>query len=105
MEPKTKKATITIQKELKRLAQVVINIVEANGFGVISTYTRSYVNRILNCGSFNLEIYIYPYLNCLPHIWITRNSSEIDSFDSLIKQLQLAGFDVDIVIEQMSKLK
>lgn len=96
----TKRAAIT--RELKRLSQIVASIIEVNGFEVKATFTRSYMSRTLNCGPFNIEIYIYPHLaDTLPHIWITRNSLEIDSFDSLADQLRLAGFEVSIVIEHM----
>ena len=96
------KQRVTIAKELKRLSQIVTNIAEANGFGVLCTFTRSYISRTLNCGSFNIEIYIYPHLaDTTPHIWINRNTSEIDNFDSLADQLRLAGFEVGIVIEHI----
>ena len=91
---------VTTKEELKRLAQIAINIIETNGFEVRATFTRSYMSRTLDCGPFNLEIYLYPHLaDTLPHIWITRNSSEMDNFDSLADQLRLAGFEVSVVIE------
>lgn len=83
----------TTVKELKKLAQIVINIVEENGFSVLGTFTRSYISRTLNCDSFQLEIYLYPHLDTLPVIWMSRNTDEPD-LTPLTNQLELAGFDV-----------
>lgn len=84
---------VTTVKELKRLARITTNIVEENGFRVLGTFTRSYISRTLNCSSFQLEIYLYPHLDTLPVIWISRNTDEPD-LTPLANQLKLAGFDV-----------
>lgn len=97
----TKRAAIT--RELRRLAQIVINIVETNGFRVMGTFSRSNISRFLKCGPFNIEIYLYPHIDCPPHIWITSNTNEPD-LDSLANQLRLTGFEVSVAIE-MGRLR
>lgn len=98
--------TTTIKKELNRLTQIVTGIVEANGFGVVETFTRDYICRNLNCGLFTIDIYLYPHLaDYLPHVWITRTSNEPDDLTPLVEQLKLTGFDVDFVIENVRALK
>lgn len=96
----TEKAAI--KKELNRLTQIVGGIVEANGFGITETFTKDYICRNLNCGPFNIDIYLYPHLEDeLPHIWITKYSNELNNLEPLIEQLKLVGFDVDFVIEKL----
>lgn len=100
MTTATEKAAI--KKELNRLTQIVGGIVEANGFGITETFTRDYICRNLNCGPFNIDIYLYPHLeDTLPHIWITRTSNEPDDLTPLVEQLKLVGFNVDFVIEKI----
>lgn len=88
----------TTVKELKRLARIVINIVEENGFSILGTFTRSYISRTLNCDSFQLEIYLYPHIDTLPVIWMSRSTDELD-LTPLINQLKLAGFDVRTFVQ------
>lgn len=85
-------------RELRKLAQIVINIVEENGFSVLGTFSRSYISRTLNCDSFQLEIYLYPHLDTLPVIWMSRNTDELD-LTPLTNQLELAGFDVRTFVQ------
>ena len=87
---------ITIGEYVERLTQIVINVIEENGFGVLSSRFKGPEYRIFNCGAFNIDLCMYSFSD-IPCIWLEGNALDMPKYNSLVKQLKLLGFEVNTI--------
>lgn len=78
---------------IEKLAGFVIDIVKANGFEVIKYNYTSQKGVNIECKDFELNVYAYTFLQKI-NVWLNYGTSNIDTYDQLIKQFKLVGFIV-----------
>lgn len=82
-----------LTEDLDKLTDFIVDVIKANKYEVINRYHAGSKGVHIDCKNFSLEVYTYPFLK-ESTIWIFCKISKKDKYDSLIRQLELLGFEV-----------